>query len=294
MAVRKFEQGGWLNFMIDLPVRVFFAVFAALPYRFGLSLAGRITSFILAPVFGVNARIRANLLRVWPEMPEEEIRRLCHRVSDNSTRLMLESFNIAGFIRHAKQAELSGDGADRLLLALKNHEPVVLVSGHFGNYQTLRVLLAEKGFATAAIYRPMNNAFTNTRYIEAMNAIASPNFARGLAGTRGLLGHLRKGGAIALLNDQAAREGVELRFFGEPALTMTSAAEFAIKYNAHLFPYYGIRQPNGVDFCVEIQEPIALASPEDMTQSLNDSLEGMVRRYPEQWFWIHRRWKQWR
>jgi len=294
MAVRKFERGGWLNFLIDLPVRLFFGFFARLPYRFGLNLAGRLSSYILAPMFGVNTRIRANLLRVWPDMSPKEMRQLCRQVSDNSTRLMLESFNIAGFIRHAKQAELSGTGATALLSALEQAKPVVLVSGHFGNYQALRVLLAQKGYPTAAIYRPMNNAFTNTRYIEAMDAIASPNFARGLPGTRGLLGHLRKGGAIALLNDQAAREGVELRFFGAPAFTMTSAAEFAIKYDALLFPYYGIRLKNGVDFRVEVQSPIAISSPEEMTQHLNDSLEGIVREYPEQWFWIHRRWKQWR
>jgi len=74
---------------------------------------------------------------------------------------------------------------------------------------------------------------------------------------------------------------------------MTSAAGFALKYGALLFPYYGVRLENGIDFRVEIHARIEPTDPETMSQNLNDSLEGMVRRYPEQWFWIHRRWKRW-
>lgn len=293
MAVRKFERGGILNYLLDLLVRAFFWGFSLLPYRASLKAAGWISAHVLAPVFGVNRRIRLNLARVWPDMPKEQAKRLCPHVSDNSARLMLESFNVAGFLPHARRSDLTGAGKDRLLQALKDGKPVVLVSGHFGNYQVLRVLLAEMGFPTAAIYRPMNNAFTNRRYIDNMNRIAAPNFPRGVAGTKGLLGHLRKGGAIAMLNDQAAAEGALLSFFDEPALTMTSAAEFALKYGALLFPYYGIRLENRVDFRVEVHAPIAPSTPETMSQELNDSLERMVRQYPEQWFWIHRRWKRW-
>ncbi len=291
MAARRFETGGVLNFLIDLPVRGFFALMSLLPYRASLSLAGWISARLLAPLFGANRRIRKNLRLVWPDMGEADMRRLCREVSDNSARLMLESFRVTGFLRHAARAEMTGPGKPALLKALQEDKPVILVSGHFGNYQAIRVKLAELGHTTAAIYRPMNNAFTNRRYINNMNRIAQPNYPRGVAGTKGLLGHLRKGGIIALLNDQAAGEGADLTFFGQPALTMTSAAEFSLKYQAQLFPYYGIRQKNGVDFAVEVHAPIPASDAETMTQGLNDSLETMVRAYPGQWFWIHRRWK---
>ncbi len=293
MAVRRFESAGVLNYLLDLPVRAFFLLFSLLPYRASLCVAGWFSARVLAPLFGVNTRIRQNLNRVWPDMPVKDVNRLCNRVSDNSARLMLESFNVTSFLDRAARSELTGAGKDDLLQALNKGRPVVLVSGHFGNYQVIRVVLAAMGFATAAIYRPMNNAFTNHRYIDNMNRIATPNFPRGVAGTKGLLGHLRKGGAIALLNDQAAAEGALLTFFDEPALTMTSAAGFALKYGALLFPYYGVRLENGIDFRVEIHARIEPTDPETMSQNLNDSLEGMVRRYPEQWFWIHRRWKRW-
>jgi Kdo2-lipid IVA lauroyltransferase/acyltransferase len=291
MATPEFERGGVVNFLIDLPIRALFGLFALLPYRVGLRFSGFVAARLLAPVFGINRRIRANLALVWPKYPPEKISPLCYGVAANSARLMVESFNIKGFLRHARRSTLSGDGKRDLLNALNTGKPVVLVSGHFGNYQALRVLLRDLGHDTAAIYRPMNNAFTNRRYIDNMNLIARPNFPRGMKGTKGLLTHLRKGGAIALLNDQASYEGEVLEFLGKPALTMTSAAEFALKYQALLVPYYGIRQDNGVDFDVVIEPAIAHSDPMAMTQALNTSLEARVLDNPGQWFWMHRRWK---
>ncbi len=291
MAKPEFERGGIVNFLLDLPVRGFFGLLALLPYRTRLGAAGWIGAHVLAPLFGVNRRIRTNLAHVWPQLAPPRIRQLCREVSDNSARLMVESFSTRGFLKHARAAQIRGEGRDTLLQALETQTPVVLVTGHFGNYQVLRVLLMDRGFGTAAIYRPMNNAFTNSRYIRHMNELASPNLARGMRGTRAMLTHLKKGGAILILNDQAAFEGRRLRFLGQPALTMTSAAEFALRFDALLIPYYGIRRPNGVDFDVVVEPPIPPSTPTEMTQALNDSLEAMVLRHPGQWFWIHRRWK---
>jgi KDO2-lipid IV(A) lauroyltransferase len=85
--------------------------------------------------------------------------------------------------------------------------------------------------------------------------------------------------------------GAELSFFGHAALTALSAAELALRYDALLVPTYGIRQPDGLGFEVVVEPPVPPGTPEAMTQALNDSLEALVRRHPEQWFWIHRRWK---
>lgn len=291
MAGQQFQKGGVANYLIDLPIRGLIGLFGLLPYRASLSFAGWLMSRVIGPPFGTNARVRANLEHVWPDMSKVDQRRLCREAGENATRLMLESFRVEGFLKHAARAEMQGEGKAALLDALEAGRPVILVSGHFGNYQVLRVLLRLRGYPIAAIYRPMSNAFTNHRYIENMNRIAAPNHSRGMTGTKALLTHLRKGGAILLLNDQAAGEGKVLNFLGKPALTMTSAAEFALKYDALLFPFYGIRLANGVDFRVEVEAPVPHTDPETMTQCLNDSLEAQVLAHPGQWFWMHRRWK---
>ena len=87
------------------------------------------------------------------------------------------------------------------------------------------------------------------------------------------------------------RHGLPLTFFGVTAMTATSAADLALKYGADLIPIYGIRKENGLDFDILVEEPVPHTDAETMTQAINDSLESLVRRHMDQWFWIHRRWK---
>ena len=68
-------------------------------------------------------------------------------------------------------------------------------------------------------------------------------------------------------------------------------AELALKFNAPLVPTWGIRQDNGLDFEIHIEQPIAHSDPATMTQEMNDRLEVQIRKRMGQWLWIHRRWK---
>ncbi|MEP5092252.1 MAG: lysophospholipid acyltransferase family protein, partial [Paracoccaceae bacterium] len=102
---------------------------------------------------------------------------------------------------------------------------------------------------------------------------------------------LRGGGVLGILTDLHAQGGTKLKFFGQQAITSTVTAELSLKYNAVLIPIYAIRQPNGLDFEITVQEPIKPTNPVKMTQEVNDGLEKLVRSHMDQWFWIHRRWK---
>ena len=103
--------------------------------------------------------------------------------------------------------------------------------------------------------------------------------------------HLRKGGMVSILNDINAHDGVPLEFFGHPALTSLSAAELALKYGAPLVPVWGIRKPDGLDFEIVFEAPIEHSDPLTMTREFNRRLEAIIRKHMDQWFWIHRRWK---
>ncbi len=122
--------------------------------------------------------------------------------------------------------------------------------------------------------------------------IGAPVFEAGRSGMGQMLRHLKGGGMLGILPDQRMGSGVPLSFFGQPALTGISAAEMALKYGADLIPTYAIRQPDGLTFRIVVDAPIPRGTPEAMTQALNDNLEALIRQYPDQWFWIHRRWKQ--
>ncbi len=113
---------------------------------------------------------------------------------------------------------------------------------------------------------------------------------RDSAGLRELVRHVRRGGVMAVLLDQYTKEGTLIDFLGHPAPTGIFMAGLALKYDLPMIPVYGTRQPDGLHVAVDFEAPIAPGTPESMTQAAADSLAARVRRHPEQYFWLHRRW----
>ena len=106
----------------------------------------------------------------------------------------------------------------------------------------------------------------------------------------GFVRHLRSGGLGTLLYDVSA-PGARLPFLGHPARTSLSAAEIALKLDAVMIPYFGIRRADGLSFEVEVESPIISSTPENMLLEMNARLAAQIARNPAQWFWVHRRWK---
>ena len=169
--------------------------------------------------------------------------------------------------------------------------PVILATGHFGNYLAPRSVWVVRGHVVGGLYNPMKNPHFNSHYAAAMGRLGEPMFPRGRQGFAQLLKHLRGGGMIGMLHDQFMGHGEMLTFFGRPAPTALSAAELALKYHAVMVPTYGIRQPDGLTIRTIAETPLEHSDARVMSQQLNDSLEAVTRAHMEQWFWIHRRWK---
>ena len=283
------SRGDWIA---DKAIRAVFALLLALPYRWRVPLCGWVMSRIVAPLAGWRRRIRANLALTLPELPPEQVRAMERNVPDNVGRTLIEIYSGQDFIDRATRLPLEGEGVAALTMARDEQRPVILATGHFGNYDAVRAALIARGFNLGALYRPMSNPWFNDHYVRAIGTIGKPLFAQGRHGMAQMLRHLRDGGMLGILPDQRMKTGVALNFFGQPALTALSAADMALKYKALLIPTYAIRQPDGLTFRIVVDAPIPVGTPEEMSQALNDNLERLVRRYPDQWFWIHRRWKQ--
>jgi KDO2-lipid IV(A) lauroyltransferase len=93
-----------------------------------------------------------------------------------------------------------------------------------------------------------------------------------------------------LLFDIYAR-GARLPFLGQNAKTSLSSAELALRYNALIIPFFGIRQPDGLSFKIELDAPIPHTKPSEMVIAMNQALEARIKDHPHQWFWFHRRFK---
>jgi KDO2-lipid IV(A) lauroyltransferase len=147
------------------------------------------------------------------------------------------------------------------------------------------------GHSVGGLYRPFANPYFDADYRRTIGALGGTVFAQGRRGTIGLIRYLREANQGVLFYDVFYGAGEKLDFLGKPAMTALSAAEIAIKVNAVVLPYYGVRNPDGMTFTAIIDAPIAASAPISMTKEMNARLETQIAAHPEQWFWVHRRWK---
>ncbi|WP_380056234.1 lysophospholipid acyltransferase family protein [Falsihalocynthiibacter sp. SS001] len=272
-------------------VRVMLAILGLAPYAARVRMGGWVFKYLVGPIAGYRRRIRNNLDLVLPDITPQEKERLARAVPENLGRTLIELFSPDEFLEIARRTPLSGGGVAALEKARAENKPIVLVSGHFGNYDVVRARMIAEGYDVGGLYRPMNNEFFNKFYVSTISKIGEPLFQRGRRGMAEMVKFLRAGNTLAILIDQHMGKGAPLTFFGRPARTALSAAQLAIKYDALLVPCYAIRQEDGINFQIILEAPLPATTAEEMTQALNDSLEARVRENMDQWLWIHRRWK---
>ncbi|GLQ26201.1 lysophospholipid acyltransferase family protein [Sulfitobacter pacificus] len=263
----------------------------ALPYATRVRFVGWLVEHVIGPLAGYRKRALDNLALIWPEMPKERHLEIARGCLNNVGRSFIENYSAKDFPARMAQNTPQGPGAAALEDAVRANRPVILVSGHFGNYEATRAALVARGYDIGGLYRDMKNPYFNAHYVKTMEAFGGPVFPQGRKGTAGFVRHLKDGGQLVLLFDQHVLYAPVLDFMGEPARTALSAAELALRYDAQLIPFYGIRQPDGLSFETVLEAPVPHSDPTTMTQALNDSLSARINQSPDQWFWVHRRWR---
>lgn len=262
-----------------------------LPYPKRVQLVGWVVSNVVAPLTGWRKRVRNNLAYVAPDLSDAEVREIASKVCNNVGRTLIEIYSGETFIERVQKSEIVGPGRAALEEARAKGRPCVLVTAHLGNYDAVRGKLSREGYPMAALYRPMENEGFNAHYVNAISKVAEPIYPTDSRGITALVRHLREGGNIGIVADVGATNAPLLKFFGKPAHTPVSAAEWALKYKALMVPVFGIRKQDGLNFRIHVAEPIPHSTPEVMMQAYNDIVEGIVRTHMDQWFWVHRRWK---
>jgi KDO2-lipid IV(A) lauroyltransferase len=266
------------------------ALSRALPYRWRIPVAGWLTSRVLAPLAGYNKRVRDNLAYTCPDIPPAEAKTLAYQVTNNAGRNMMELYS-PEFRDHVRQTPVEGPGLPLIQDLQGAGCPILFVTGHFGSINATRVAMIEMGFPMGVFYRPMVNRPFNAHYVEAMARLSQPLYKQGRRGMLQMVKQLRSGGYAGILSDLNAHDGVPLDFFGKPALTSLATAEMALKFDAPMVPVWAIRDPNGLDFKIIVEDEIPASDAVTMTREFNARLETMIRKHMDQWFWIHRRWK---
>jgi len=276
---------------VNAALRGLLGVARLMPYDRRVAFIGAVTRGLVAPLAGYHRRSDANLRLVFPEMPPAERRRIARAAADNAGRTLAEIFSGEEFIERVRDARCTGPGHAAVAEARAAGRPVILVSGHFGNYDVPRGWFAARGVEVGGLYKPLANQAFNEAYVEAISRVSRPVFERGRRGLGQMVGFLKEGGVLGVLFDQRIPKAETLDFLGHPARTAFSAAELALKYDALMVPVYGIRQPDGLGFEFAAETPVPHTDARTMMQAATDSLAARVRAMPGQYFWIHRRWK---
>jgi len=192
-------------------------------------------------------------------------------------------------------AELRGE--EHIKAALAEGRGAILLTGHVGNWEMAGSRIAAEGYAVNVIARAQRDTEI-TDYIERTREEMGMCVLHRDIAVRNSLRALRRNELLGILLDQnAGEEGVFVDFFGHLASTAQGPAAFALKTRAAVLPTFDWREADGTHV-VEISPPVPLIDTGDWESDLlaNTALytkiiEQQIRRHPEQWFWLHKRWK---
>lgn len=230
------------------------------------------------------------------EFSKEETENLARRVFENLGMVLFET---AWSLRRSEK-KLSPYfriiGAENIHYAYREGKGVLALTAHFGNWELLTPVASLLRHPLRIVYRPLDFVPLE-RFICGIRTRFGGEQIPKKKAFRRVLKSLSQKQMVALLMDQnvAVREGVFADFFGHPACTNKGMALLAMKTKAPVVPVFLRRDAKG--FCAHFLPPLPLMESGDKikdlemnTQQYNRVIESFVRRYPEQWFWVHRRW----
>jgi len=188
-------------------------------------------------------------------------------------------------------------GLDNLQKAREKGRGIIFITGHCGNWELLAIAASLKVMPVSVVARPLNNPYLN-RLIEGVRSRYGNTVIYKKGALKEIIRRLRNNGAVGILMDQSVipEEGIITDFLGRPAWTTKMPVLIARKTGSPILPVF-IRR-NGSEQEITIYPEVMLLSNKDDESlkknigRLNSFIEGYIKDNPEQWLWIHRRWKR--
>ncbi|OGQ78835.1 MAG: hypothetical protein A2289_11535 [Deltaproteobacteria bacterium RIFOXYA12_FULL_58_15] len=288
----------WKNTLIYVFVRLAAWTVRVLPFSVARN-AGRLLGR-LAPYVAVRDRHRAedNLAKAFPELTTGDHRRISKEMFLHLGTCAAEMVHIERFINGAEKVELTNENRAVLDAALAAGKGSVIVSGHMGNWELLAQLIAAAGYSITGVAKPLYDPRL-TRWVHRHRSAFGHNIVwRGDDGVaRELFRALKKNGFLGLLIDQDTKvQGAFVPFFNRPAHTPSAPASLALKTGASIVGARIWREGRDHRMFFELIEPPSGDDLEQrieaLTATLSLWLENAIREYPEQWVWLHDRWRR--
>ena len=238
-----------------------------------------------------------NLMAAFPSRTEDECRELVRATFGHFGRHVVELLNFHTMSANEAMQLVEVEGEAYVEQALKREKGVMYFAGHFG-YWELQIMMHARRFAPITmVARTLDNPFLE-RLIERIRTRVGTRVIPRRGAIRGLLRALLDRGSVGMMVDQhiSDRSAVVVDFFNRPASTTSAIAALALRTGASIIPVFALPLEGG-RYRMVYEAPIEPPADDDphpvltYTQRCTDVLEMYVRRYPELWLWMHRRWR---
>jgi Kdo2-lipid IVA lauroyltransferase/acyltransferase len=288
-----------LDYLAYVAVRILICIVQAIPLEIGRKLAG-VCAWLMNDVMHMRAKVvDENLAHAFPELSPDERLHVARRMWEHLFLLVLEVAHVPRKIHETNWRKYInlGDVAP-LMRHLISDRPVIVVTGHFGNFELGGYALGILGFPTFTVARNLDNPYLD-HYLASFRAATGQHLIPKNGGYDQIEHVLSGGGTMAFLADQYAGEkGCWVNFFGRPASAHKAIALLALEHDAPVAVCYARRLGKPMQFEM-VTEGMAdprnarddVGTVRDMTQWYTSQLEQAIRTTPEQYWWVHRRWK---
>jgi KDO2-lipid IV(A) lauroyltransferase len=266
-------------------------------------LARGLVGFLTAILYAVLGRLRRvgerNLELAMPELPRTERARILRNVFRSLGWQLVEFCRMPRYTAENTRNWIRTEGLEHYLAAESRGKGVLVLTGHLGAWELSSFYHSLMGHPMGMVIRRLDNRYldeyvNNIRCMRGNRVLHKGDFARGL------LTAMHAGEAVGVLMDtnMTPPQGIFVRFFGIEACTASGLARVALKTGAAVLPGFLVWEQKERRYVLHFGPKLNFIKTGDAesdilaaTQQCNDVLETWIRRYPDQWLWIHRRWK---
>lgn len=289
-----------LDGCVYVVVRLLVCVAQSLPPEMVAAFA-RTMAFILTNVVPVRRRlVKANLQRAFPDLSPSERRSLIRAMWEHLFLMGIEVFLARRQIgSHNWWRYTTLENIPPTLAQLNRARPTILITGHFGNFEMGGILLGAMGYPSFSVARTLDNPFLE-RFVRECREATGQFLLSKNEGYNDILHALEHNGTVVFLADQAAgRRGQQVPFFGHLASTFKAIAILSLQYKAPIIVCSATRERgefmrfrlNATQLLDPLNLPLDVTTPLQITAWYTRMLEEQIRRAPDQYWWLHKRWK---
>ncbi|HEV8267113.1 MAG TPA: lysophospholipid acyltransferase family protein [Thermoanaerobaculia bacterium] len=292
------KRSRFRNQLEDAGVRLALWLFRRLSHEKAEAIGRRMGLVARALLPGRRRRAEENISRAFGELPPERVSSLARDVFAHFGGITADLLRTLDEPLDAILSRVSVEGEEIARAAVASGRGVFFLTAHLGNWELGALVTATRGMPMTVIGRPLDNPLLEAR-LRAFRERSGNTVQPKADAAREILRTLRRGGTIGILTDQHAHppDAVVVPFFGRPASTNSAVARFIDRTEALVLPTFATRI-GPARYRLAFGQPLDPRTlsleerrPEALTARLNAIVEGVIREYPEQWLWLHNRWR---